>query len=181
MKTLKKVLVPLDGSNYSLKILPQIERFISPQDTELTLLRIFDISQVPPQMPRNPYAPVGLFTEKMAGPDDYRVYMDERWKQFQQDTRDELQASLRSLEKLGYQVKTMVQFGDPAQEILHVIDDNKFELVAMTTHAREGLSRILFGSVTEQVMHHVNIPVLLIHPAPRPKLEKNAGEALATE
>jgi nucleotide-binding universal stress UspA family protein len=38
------------------------------------------------------------------------------------------------------------------------------DLVAMTTHGRTGLRRVLLGSVAEHVLRHITVPVLLLHP-----------------
>ena len=36
------------------------------------------------------------------------------------------------------------------------------DLVAMSTHGRSGLSRLVMGSVAEEVLRHANVPVLLV-------------------
>jgi nucleotide-binding universal stress UspA family protein len=40
-----------------------------------------------------------------------------------------------------------------------------FDLVAMATHGRSGMQRLLMGSITEHVMNATNLPVLVVHPA----------------
>jgi nucleotide-binding universal stress UspA family protein len=39
-----------------------------------------------------------------------------------------------------------------------------FDLVVMATHGRGGIGHWLFGSVTEYVLAHVDVPVLVVHP-----------------
>ena len=39
------------------------------------------------------------------------------------------------------------------------------DLIAMTTHGRTGLGRLLFGSVAEAVMRRANIPVFIVRAA----------------
>ena len=48
--------------------------------------------------------------------------------------------------------------------ILHAIEHDKIDIIAMTTHGRTGLSRAIFGSVAESVMHQARVPVLLFRP-----------------
>lgn len=55
--------------------------------------------------------------------------------------------------------------GDPASEILRLIDREKPDLVVMTTRGRKGTFR--FGSVAEKVVRHSPAPVLTI-PAEHP-------------
>jgi manganese transport protein len=38
------------------------------------------------------------------------------------------------------------------------------DLVVMTSHGYTGLARILFGSVANEVIHRVNVPVMIIRP-----------------
>lgn len=38
-------------------------------------------------------------------------------------------------------------------------------MVAMSTHSRSGLSRMVRGSVAEEVMRQVKVPVIMMHPA----------------
>lgn len=39
-----------------------------------------------------------------------------------------------------------------------------FELIALATHGRSGVSRWVLGSVTEQVLHHTHLPLLVVRP-----------------
>ena len=52
----------------------------------------------------------------------------------------------------------------PAEAIIERARAGDIDLVAMTTHGRSGISRLIFGSVAEQVLRHVTIPVLLVRP-----------------
>jgi nucleotide-binding universal stress UspA family protein len=58
-------------------------------------------------------------------------------------------------------VTPIVSFGDPAKEIEYIVEKQNVDMVAMTTHGRTGLARILHGSVAQHVLNHVEIPVLL--------------------
>jgi nucleotide-binding universal stress UspA family protein len=48
--------------------------------------------------------------------------------------------------------------------ILGALKDVHADLIVMTTHARAGVERLLLGSVSEGVVHHANVPVLLMRP-----------------
>jgi len=52
--------------------------------------------------------------------------------------------------------------GDPAPEILRSAVESKADLVVMGTHGRTGLSRLLMGSVAEQVIRKAGCPVLTV-------------------
>ena len=57
-----------------------------------------------------------------------------------------------------------VAVGDPAQEILRLIDAEKVDIVVMASHGEKGNFR--FGSVTEKVLKNSAVPVTIIPVAP---------------
>lgn len=60
--------------------------------------------------------------------------------------------------------ESKADWGNPADEILRAATRDRFDLVAMTTHGRTGLSRDLLGSVTETVLRGSEIPLLAYRP-----------------
>jgi len=68
--------------------------------------------------------------------------------------------------------------GDSAREILRVAVETKCGLIAMGTHGRTGLSRLLMGSVAEQVVRKASCPVLTVKtPLAAPLPSSEAGTA----
>ena len=53
-----------------------------------------------------------------------------------------------------------ISIGDPAQEILKLIADEKVDMVVMASHGEKGHFR--FGSVTEKVLKNSPVPVTTI-------------------
>jgi len=58
----------------------------------------------------------------------------------------------------------LLRDGVVADTILEAAEIEQADLIAMTTHGRTGMLRLLLGSVAEQVVHHSKIPVMLIRP-----------------
>ena len=56
--------------------------------------------------------------------------------------------------------------GDPGQEIVNYVEANGIDLVVMGTHAKHGLDRTLYGSVTEKVLRYSPVPVMCFNPKP---------------
>jgi nucleotide-binding universal stress UspA family protein len=52
----------------------------------------------------------------------------------------------------------------PAEVILDYADNNKVDLIVITTHGRSGVSRWAFGSEADKIVNHSKIPVLTITP-----------------
>jgi nucleotide-binding universal stress UspA family protein len=50
--------------------------------------------------------------------------------------------------------------GDPATEIVRVANEEAADIIVVGTHGRTGLTRLLMGSVAEQVIRHAACPVL---------------------
>lgn len=47
-----------------------------------------------------------------------------------------------------------------------VADASAYDLIAMATHGRTGAARWALGSVTQRVLHHTTLPLLVVHPRP---------------
>jgi len=56
--------------------------------------------------------------------------------------------------------------GHPALEICKYADENKCDLIVLSTHGRTGLKHLFIGSTAEQVVRHADCPVLTL-PVPR--------------
>jgi nucleotide-binding universal stress UspA family protein len=69
----------------------------------------------------------------------------------------------RVLESLGADYTTDVVQGAPAETIVEYAERYEYDLVAMPTHGRDGLSRYLLGSTTEKVVRLSPVPVLTAH------------------
>ncbi len=76
-------------------------------------------------------------------------------------------------------VRHFLEEGDAAERILHVARETATDLIIMGTHGRSGLSRLLMGSVAEQVLRKASCPVLTLKkPAAAPDSAKEPAAAL---
>jgi nucleotide-binding universal stress UspA family protein len=170
--SLYKVVVPLDGSPFSRQILPALCRLFPPQHYTLVLLRVtespghehvLDMPFVAPSQYFGSTAALPLYTsvlaEELMGQEAPHAEMVER-------VRHELEAELRDIAHClqGYEVSVAVRFGDPAAEIVRFVAEEQVDFVAMATHARGGVPRMVLGSVASGVLRHVAVPVLLVRP-----------------
>src|SRR5579862_1689 len=65
------------------------------------------------------------------------------------------------LESLGVPTQVRIVSGKPSEEILRQTAGGEFDLVAMSTHGRRGMDRVLMGSVAEEVVRRSTVPTLL--------------------
>jgi nucleotide-binding universal stress UspA family protein len=54
--------------------------------------------------------------------------------------------------------------GPPARRIIQYIEENEIDLVVMATHGRTGLSRWLYGSITEKVLRAADCAKFIMRP-----------------
>jgi nucleotide-binding universal stress UspA family protein len=73
----------------------------------------------------------------------------------------------RPLEGQGIETVFRVEQGDPAKVILEVCRATEVDLVAMATHGRSRISRVVSGSVTEHVLRESTVPLLVVKAAKR--------------
>jgi nucleotide-binding universal stress UspA family protein len=63
---------------------------------------------------------------------------------------------------VGRSFETRIEVGSPARTIVDVADEGTFDLVVLGSHGREGVSRILLGSVAEDVARRSPVPVTIV-------------------
>ena len=59
-------------------------------------------------------------------------------------------------------VKHFNEFGNTADGIISCSKEFKADMIVIGTHSRTGLDRLLMGSVTEHVVRHAEVPVLVV-------------------
>jgi nucleotide-binding universal stress UspA family protein len=82
-------------------------------------------------------------------------------RQYLEDT------ATRVKQESGLSIESRLALGDPPREILKLAEDEKCDLIAMTTHGHRLLGDILFGSTIEYVRHRTHIPLLVISAVPK--------------
>ncbi len=131
---MNRILVPLDGSRLSEAILPMAEALARDYEAELLLLRALR-----PQ--RSPEAETDA----------------------QEQAERYLAGIAREVEGRGVPgVAWKVWYAEPDRAIADAAAFHDVDLVAMSTHGRGGLSRLLFGSVAESLVRKARVPVLLV-------------------
>jgi nucleotide-binding universal stress UspA family protein len=162
----KNILVPLTKSEFSHKILQEIEKFIPPDDSKLIL---YYITKPPKGLGfaapdyRSDY--VLESDGEPLGPKTYPIFSSQEEDSLQADVEVSLLPITNQLKGQGYDVSTQVCFvDDVVGEIVRIVKRDKIDLVAMSTRAREGMLRFFFGDIAEKVMQRVDIPFLLFHP-----------------
>ena len=140
----EKILVPVDGSSVSAQALPVAAALAATLHGRLTLLRVLD-------------SPKDTSRLDQAGTD-------------MSHTRQFFEAELRLLASQNISAECSVQHGKPAAAIMDFAKREQMGLIVMATHGRSGLTRMVFGSVTDAVVEHCKIPLLVVRATEPPRL-----------
>lgn len=143
----KRILVTLDGSDFSERALEPAYEIAEQFKAEVVLLRVL--------------APDPIAMAAGAGPQ----YLDlhEMREQRELSEAESYLRSIRTAWKIsGVATQIRVAVGAPPEMILKVADGVDADLIAMSTHGRSGLDRFLYGSVAEAVLRGTQVPLLLI-------------------
>jgi nucleotide-binding universal stress UspA family protein len=182
---LQKVLVPLDGSELAEAVLPYVEEICQRcEPVEIILFQVVN----PPQgrsgavfratggdFPTSvlPESPVDI---EMA---QHPIYRGQEMASARGEVETSLARATKQLCDSGVPPRIEVAFGRPAEEIVDFAEREGVDLIAMSTHGRSGMSRWLFGSVADKVLHGTHVPILLVRPPgltgipfpPQPEIE----------
>ncbi|HXV80482.1 MAG TPA: universal stress protein [Candidatus Binatia bacterium] len=149
--TIKRVLVPLDGSGLAEQILPHVTTLGKAMNLEVELLRIYSVP-VTVAAPASAAYPIGM---PMLTLDTFREeateYLDGKVQQLREG---------EGLREISYSVTE----GEAADRIIETAHQTRDSLIAMSTHGRSGLGRWILGSVADRVIRQSGDPVFVIRP-----------------
>ena len=147
----RQILVPLDGSDQAERILPHVEALATSFGASVTLFRAT-------------VTPAKVVAETTGGGLDGEAPLDPT--PIVQAEREEaaayLQAVADRLRTAGLTVQEEHPDGLAGDLIVQRAAELGADLIAMTTHGRSGLGRLVFGSVADHVLRHAACPVLLV-------------------
>lgn len=153
----KRVLVALDGSTACEAVLRFLLEIAGPLDMTVMLLHVLE--PIPPQV--------------LEGS---RKVVVEDVEARSRDAEEYLAPIAAALRAQGVDTSWAIRRGRPADEILAAATEGGADLIAMATHGRTGLGRLLFGSVAEAVLRHASVPVFMIRQPHTVEAAPAAGE-----
>jgi nucleotide-binding universal stress UspA family protein len=148
MAALKRIIVPLDGSELSELILPHVAALAKDLELEVILLGVYGAPSVAAATDNGFYSSgqmVAFIAGLRAETVTYLAVKTEELKR-------------RGLNKLSFKAKE----GLVADEIIAMARETPGTLIAMSSHGRSGMKRWVLGSITETVVRHSDNPVLVV-------------------
>jgi nucleotide-binding universal stress UspA family protein len=155
----KRAMGPLDGSSVAEAIIPFILDIAGPLDMEVVLLRVVE-----------PIAPMVIEGSRHVEVEDIEARRT--------DAEEYLAPVAAALRNKGVRVESRVRRGNTTEEIVAAARETGADLIAMSTHGRGGLGRLMFGSVAQAVLGHVDMPVLLMRATEAQVARRVAREAM---
>lgn len=150
----KRIMVPLEHSQYDTAVLEHVGRLSRLCHASLILIHVAD----------------GWAARYF---DDLKLRESEEMR----SDREYLNQVAAQLEAEGHKVDAILASGDPAREIAAAAEREGCDLIAMSTHGHRFFSDLVRGSVAESVRHRSMIPVLLVRGVKHDGIEVSGGAA----
>ncbi len=166
----ERLIVPVDGSEEAEGVLPHVAYLASGLGLPVDLVQVtmseaeyyqamsMGLRVLPPSLPS-----YQTFSDKLEG--EAQSYVDA--------------VKLRLMQQGVPRVEERLLQGSPAECIVDLAVSNPNSLVAMTTHGRSGVGRMIIGSVAQKVVRHSGGPVLLVRSPHQQALPLTGSPALA--
>jgi nucleotide-binding universal stress UspA family protein len=148
--TLKRILIPLDGSEFAEQVLKPATALGTLMDAEYTLVRV-----VAPRLVPDGYPIAAELTPLAQGQLEKRTT----------EANTCLDGLAECLRSKSLRVQTSVVVSETvAAAILDVAREQRIGLIAIATHGRGGFKRLLLGSVADKIVRGAFTPVLVYRP-----------------
>lgn len=148
--SIRKILVPLDGSELSERALPLADLMAERHDASVTLLRaVQGLARI-------------VATTSAGDPMGASLAVDptELFEQGKREAAADLERARARLHAKA--VESIVVEGDPARSILEQARTIEADLIVMSTRGEGGIVRAVLGSVADEVVRSAPCPVLLV-------------------
>lgn len=145
------ILVPLDGSHLSESALPYAMTLARHLGCPLYLLRVT----------HQPKTTLPMIDGSLRSPDEQVTTLRRHAMRYLQNVVERYH-----LHRFAVQCHTSA--GQPSERIAQLAEMWEAKMIVMATHARTGMAHWTFGSVTEEVLHQTQRPLLILPPSHDP-------------
>jgi nucleotide-binding universal stress UspA family protein len=148
MSKVKKIMVAVDFSEFSNKIIDHAGRLAEDLGAELIFVNVInqrDIDMV---------NQITLHTDKISLKDYLNGLIDDRTEQMQRLLQDTNCTQIPN--------RFLIKKGVPFAELVETAKEEKVDMVVMGTKGRSNIAGILFGSQAEKMFRHCPVPLLSV-------------------
>ena len=160
-----KILVPYDTSKPSEIALehgiPIAKMSAIYANNTINVIVVFVVQEIPVPVTFG----ISLFKSKQTGDMiTLEQYLKDTTLEIKKDAENMLEDNTEKYRKIeNVSLQTQVLIGNPSDEIIKFVNDEKIELIIMGTTGLGGLSKIVSGSVARNVSEKASCPVMLVH------------------
>jgi nucleotide-binding universal stress UspA family protein len=139
---LKTILVALDGSELADRVIETLQELVLPKNASAILCHVFPPPETEMELPAD--------RPNLEMPAVSFFHIEKQLQSYQA--------------QLPVQSQLEMVTGDPAQEILRIANIYKADLIVIGSRGLTGMTRIVQGSVSSQVVEEANCSVLVVKP-----------------
>ncbi len=143
---IERILVPLDGSELSLSVLPYVEDVAKALGASLVLFNAVIPLDIYPAAEMTPVRVGSIIDDLMAQAQSFLSTVE------------------KECEGRGVKARSVATIGFPVDEIARVAMEVGAGLIALATHGRSGVNRWIMGSVADGVVRRSALPCLMVRP-----------------
>ena len=139
------ILVPVDGSETAMTVVKHAAELAKKFNSKVTVIQVMTL---------DPYIASEYFAYGQSNQliERARNFILENIEKAKQEFLDE-----------GIEVDTLLLEGENIhQTIAQAVEDNKVDLVVLSSHGRSGIKKLFLGSVAQSLITELHIPVLVV-------------------
>jgi nucleotide-binding universal stress UspA family protein len=149
---MKKILVPVDGSKASQLAAEKAISIGKLINADLTFVTVTNLPS------EDKYSYFGMTVENA-----FIANRKEMLKKLIQEETKMLDIIVRNLDYGDLHIAKLVLIGKPAEEIIKLSSDEKFDLIVMGRRGFSNFERFFIGSITQKVIASAPCPVMVVN------------------
>jgi nucleotide-binding universal stress UspA family protein len=142
---LNRILVPLDGSDLASSVLPFVADLAKPLEASVLLFQAINEPAI-------------------TYPGSGAVFDDTTLKEMEAAAREYLKTAAEGLISQGVKTDIAAALGNTTDAIAWAAERERADIIAMSTHGRSGVGRLVLGSVADSVVRRTTLPVIVVRP-----------------
>jgi nucleotide-binding universal stress UspA family protein len=136
----KRILFAHNGRPAAEKAMPYLEHLARTEQAEVLVLHVY--------RPPDKYTATGGYEKLM--------------NTFEEIAQEVVDDAVEHLKDGGFDVRGLVQAGDPARMILEVASEEDAALILLGTRGPSNVKDVLLGDVTTEVLRYARCPVMVV-------------------
>jgi nucleotide-binding universal stress UspA family protein len=95
------------------------------------------------------------------------VSLEQEYKKLFEDAKDDLDRVIREEKAKGFPIKEIIKKGEPTEEILKTVKEEKIDLLVLLAHEEWKLEHFLFGRSNEDLARRMPCSILFVKKEPK--------------